>query len=77
MNVNKILRKRKTYLKSITKTIIITKCSKQFFWYNKLVGLQLKVFKDTDKKYYITTNKIPGNNINRGFILKKDSIIKN
>ena len=77
MKPSKILRIRKTFLKSITKTIKITKCFNTFFWYNKSVGLQITVFKDRDKKYYITTNKIPGNNINRGFILKKDSAIKN
>jgi hypothetical protein len=70
----KILRKRNTYLKSITKEVTIVKSSKEYGWYNNSIGLKLEVFNDNDKKYFITKHKIPGNNINRGFILKKDTI---
>jgi hypothetical protein len=71
---SKILKKRNTYLKSITKIVKIVKSSKEYGWYNNSIGLKLEVFNDVDKKYFITKYKIPGNNINKGFILKKDTI---
>ena len=71
---NKILKKRNTYLKSITKIVKIVKSSKEYGWYNNSIGLKLEVFNDVDNKYFITKYKIPGTNINKGFILKKDTI---
>ena len=74
----KILKKRNTHIKSLTKRVEILKCSKQYSWYKNLIGLKIETFKDIDNKYFITKSKIPNNSINRGFILKKDTMnIKN
>jgi hypothetical protein len=52
--------------------IKIVKCTSEYFWYAKKIGEVFDVIEDS-KNYYLTIDKIPGNNINRGYIRKSDS----
>ena len=52
--------------------IKIVKCTSEYFWYVKKIGEVFDVIEDS-KNYYLTIDKIPGNNINRGYIRKSDS----
>lgn len=52
--------------------IKIVRCASEYSWYAKKIGEVFDVMKD-NKNYYLTIDKIPGNNINRGYIRKSDS----
>jgi hypothetical protein len=52
--------------------IKIVKCTSEYSWYAKKIGDVFEVIEDS-KNYYLTIDKIPGNNINRGYIRKSDS----
>ena len=73
MKFKKIIKKIVRFRLSLIKNIEIVKCNSPFLWYSKSIGMRVKVISE-DKRYFITECKIPGNKINRGYILKNDII---
>lgn len=73
MKFKKVIKKIVRFRLSLIKNVEIVRCNSQFLWYSKCIGIRVKVISE-DKKYFITECKIPGNNINRGYILKTNTI---
>ena len=73
MKFKKVIKKIVRFRLSLIKNVEIVKCNNQFVWYYKSIGMRIKVISE-DKNYFVTEGKIPGNNINRGYILKSNTI---